>query len=61
MPYKLLRNDDGSYRVVNEVTGDVKAKNTTKEKGEAQIRFLHAEENDPSFVPRRQRRSMRRR
>jgi hypothetical protein len=40
MPFVLLRNPDGSYKVKNKDTGSVKAKKTTKTKAEAQIRLL---------------------
>lgn len=45
MPYQIRKNDDGTYRVVNEDTGDVKAKSTTKEDAEAQVRLLHGVEH----------------
>jgi len=40
MPFVLLRNADGSFKVKNKDTGSVKAKKTTKAKAEAQIRLL---------------------
>jgi hypothetical protein len=40
MPFVLLRNSDGSFKVKNKDTGSVKAKKTTKAKAEAQIRLL---------------------
>lgn len=51
MPYKLTSVGHGKYRVTS--PHGVKAKGTTKEKAEAQMRLLRAEEHDPSFTPRR--------
>jgi hypothetical protein len=41
MPYAIRRNEDGTYRVVNPVTGDVHMKSGSKEDAEAQVRLLH--------------------
>jgi hypothetical protein len=41
MPYKMERNSDGSYKVINAVTGDVKAAHTSKREAKRQIRLLH--------------------
>lgn len=41
MPYRKEKNPDGSWRVVNADTGDVKAKSTTEEEADKQIRLLH--------------------
>jgi hypothetical protein len=41
MPYKMERNSDGSYRVINADTGDVKAAHTSKRDAIRQIRLLH--------------------
>jgi len=51
LPYKILANDDGTYRVVNSDTGEVKAKSTTKEDAEKQVRLLHGVEH--GMKPRR--------
>jgi len=40
MPYAIRKNKDGSYRVFNKKSGEIMAKGTTKEKAEAQVRFL---------------------
>jgi len=40
MPFILLRNPDGSFKVKNKDTGSIKAKKTTEAKGKAQIRLL---------------------
>jgi hypothetical protein len=48
MPYKIKEND-GSFEVINEDTGEVKAKHATKEDAEKQVRLLHAIENDPNW------------
>ena len=42
MPFVLLRNPDGSFKVKNKDTGRLTAKKTTKTKGEAQIRLLES-------------------
>ena len=43
MPYEL-RKVDGGYEVVNTVTGEVRAKHTSKTKAERQIRLLRGVE-----------------
>ena len=48
MPYKVEKNGD-SYEVINEDSGEVKAKHTTKEDAEKQVRLLHTIENDPNW------------
>jgi hypothetical protein len=46
MPYKIRKSrKTGLYKVVNADTGKVYAKDTTKEKAEAQVRLLHSLEN----------------
>ena len=47
MPYRIEANDDGTYRVVNSDTGDVKAKSTTKDDAEKQIRLLQGTVHEP--------------
>lgn len=51
MPYRVSKNDDGSYRVENSETGEVHSKHTTKENAEAQVRLLHGVEH--GMKPRR--------
>lgn len=55
MPYSLRSVGGGMYSVVS--PGRVHAKRTTKEKAEAQIRLLRAEEHDPGFKPRSKKKS----
>ncbi len=43
MPYKILANEDGSYRVIG--PSGVHAKSTTKEKAEAQIQVMQMREH----------------
>ncbi len=43
MPYKILANEDGSYRVTG--PSGVHAKSTTKEKAEAQIQVMQMREH----------------
>lgn len=45
MPYAIRKNKDGSYRVFNKKTGEIMAKGTTKQKAEAQVRFLDVLKN----------------
>lgn len=40
MPFKIIRNADGSFKVKNMETGRIAAKKTTKPKAEAQVRLL---------------------
>jgi hypothetical protein len=41
MPFALLRNPDGSFKVKNMDSKKLLAKHTTKKKAEAQIRLLN--------------------
>lgn len=59
MPYRLELNSDGTYKVVNALTGKVHAKHTSKAKGEAQIRVMEASENNPGWRGHRARRQSR--
>jgi hypothetical protein len=51
MPYEVRKHKDGSYEVVNTVTGAVKARHTDQAKAEKQVRLLHAVEH--GWKPRR--------
>jgi hypothetical protein len=44
MPWKIRKNNDGSFSVVNRVDGTVKAKHSTWKKAKAQTVTLHAQE-----------------
>ena len=44
MPYAIRQNRDGSYRVVNALTGRVHAKRTTRRRAQAQVRLLQQRE-----------------
>ena len=48
MPYEVRKNGD-SYEVINKDTGDVKAKHTSKEDADKQVRLLEAIEHDPEW------------
>lgn len=64
MPYRIRKNDDGSFAVLNAATGDVKAKHTTYKNAKAQVRLLKAEEHGwmpNNFGVRGRRRGVRRR
>jgi hypothetical protein len=45
MPYRIKKNKDGSYKVVNRITGKVFSKHTTQLKAKAQVRLLHMKEH----------------
>lgn len=59
MPYSIKPNGDGTFRVVNAITGKVHAKRTTKDKAEKQVRVMQAAENNPGWRGRRARRQAR--
>jgi hypothetical protein len=40
LPYSVKKTDDGSYEVVDEETGKVHSRHTTKDKAERQRRLL---------------------
>ena len=40
MPYKIIKNKDGTYKVWNIDKKEAKAKHTTLEKAKAQIKLL---------------------
>lgn len=40
MPYAIIRNPNGTYKLVNRNTGKVHAKASTKANVEKQLRFL---------------------
>jgi hypothetical protein len=40
MPYKIKRNNDGTYQVMNAITGKVHAKSASKEDAEKQVRLM---------------------
>lgn len=52
MPYKIVKSGD-KYKVINEKTGKVHAKGTTKAKAEAQIRFLGGIEHGMKQKPKK--------
>jgi hypothetical protein len=45
MPYAKLKNSDGTFRVVNEESGDVKMKSGTEEEADRQLRLLRGLEH----------------
>ena len=45
MPYKILKNADSSYKLINSETGKVHAAHTTLQKAEAQMRVLYLVHN----------------
>ena len=51
MPYKIIKNPGGTYRVVNSQTGSVKAARTTKTNAQRQVRLLQGVEH--GMTPRK--------
>lgn len=49
MPYKIEPNGDGTYKVINALTGAVHARRTSKAKAEKQIHLMEAYDNDPGW------------
>lgn len=58
MPYRIVKNEDNSFAVVNQDTGKRMSKHTTKGKARKQIRLLNAE--DHGWMPGRRVRRRRR-
>ena len=54
MPYAKRKNPDGSYRVVNEDTGDVKMEHGTEAEADKQLRLLRGIEHGWHPTGRRQ-------
>ena len=50
MPYEVKKDGD-AWTVINSDTGDVKARHTSKELAERQVKLLHAIEHDPAWQP----------
>ncbi len=46
MPYIIRKNKDGSYKVINKITGKVFSKHTTQTKAKGQVRLLHMKEHN---------------
>ena len=59
MPYEIVPVGNGKYSVRNKLTGRKYSRATSKEKAEAQMRLLHAQENNPGWRNRRARRAAR--
>lgn len=49
MPYAKRQVDGNGWEVYNTETKAVKAKHSTEEDADRQLRLLHAIENDPSW------------
>ena len=45
MPYAIVKNRDGTFKVINKATKQVHAKHTTLEKAKAQIKLMEMMEN----------------
>lgn len=56
MPYSVQANGDGTYKVINELTGKVHAKKTSKKRAERQVRLMEAYDNNPGWRGRKMRR-----
>jgi hypothetical protein len=46
MPYQIKKNNDGTYRVINRLTGRVHAYHTSLVNAKAQIRLLYMREKE---------------
>lgn len=57
MPYRIEGNGDGTYKVVNALTGKVHAKRTSKAKAEKQVRVMEAYDANPGWRGRKARRN----
>jgi hypothetical protein len=55
MPYKIEANGDGTYKVINELTGKVHAKRTSKKRAEKQVRLMEAVDHGGLRFRRRER------
>jgi len=53
MPYKKIRNADGSYEVINSETGKVHSAHTDENHADAQLRILRAYDAGAPVVPRK--------
>ena len=55
MPYKILKNKIGGYKVINKDTKAIKSYNTTLPKAQKQVRYLEMinHENDGNMVGRK--------
>jgi len=56
MPYKIESVGNGKYKVINEITGKVHAKHTSKQNAERQVRLMEAYDNNPGWRGHRARR-----
>ena len=45
MPYNIIKNPDGTYKVVSKDSGKVHAKKTSKSKAKAQMRVMYEAEH----------------
>ena len=50
MPYKIVKEPHHKFEVINEKTGRISAKHTTKGKAVKQMRLLYAIEHNPHFL-----------
>jgi hypothetical protein len=50
MPYKIVKNKNGTFRVINKDNGKIKSKATTLKKAKKQIRLLYMLERNPNMV-----------
>lgn len=52
MPYAKRKQRDGTYKVINTETQDVKGSGMTEAKADSQLRLLNAVEHNPDFRPK---------
>lgn len=49
MPYRVIKNDNGTFSVMNTRTGHVLAKNTTKTNADSEVRLLRGITDDEEY------------
>ena len=57
MPYKIIKNKNGKFRVINSQTRRILSKNTTLVNAKKQIRLLYMLERNPNMKLRKTKRS----
>jgi|AntAceMinimDraft_18_1070375.scaffolds.fasta_scaffold527353_1 hypothetical protein len=50
MPYKIIKRNNGRFKVINAITKKVYSKNTSLKNAKKQIRLLYLIENNPNYI-----------
>ena len=50
MPYQIIKNKNGTFKVINRITSRVHSKHTTLANAKAQIRLMEAKDNNLHFI-----------